>query len=80
MKVNHNEIFKYYQKGIYPDYSRVIAIGDIHGDYDALLTVLIKAKIIDKDVKLHFPVIITKPFAPLSITNLTTIVVLFCCC
>lgn len=51
MKVNHNEIFKYYQKGIYPDYNRVIAIGDIHGDYDAFLVVLMKAKIIDKDIK-----------------------------
>ena len=51
MKVNHNEIFKYYQKGIYPDYNKIIAIGDIHGDYNALLLVLIKAKIIDKDNK-----------------------------
>ena len=51
MKVNHNQIFKYYQKGIYPDYNKIIAIGDIHGDYNALLLVLIKAKIIDKDNK-----------------------------
>ena len=51
MKVNHNEIFKYYQKGIYPDYNKIIAIGDIHGDYNALLLVLIKAKIIDKNNK-----------------------------
>ena len=51
MKVNHNEIFKYYQKGIYPDYNKIIAIGDIHGDYNAFLLVLIKAKIIDKNNK-----------------------------
>lgn len=51
MKVNHNEIFKYYQKGVYPEYSKIIAIGDIHGDYEAFLLVLMKAKIIDKDIK-----------------------------
>jgi hypothetical protein len=51
MKVNHNEIFKYYQKGVYPDYNKIIAIGDIHGDYNAFLLVLNKAKIIDKNNK-----------------------------
>ena len=51
MKVNHNEIFKYYQMGIYPKAERVVALGDIHGDYDAFILVLMKAKIIDKNIK-----------------------------
>jgi hypothetical protein len=47
MKVNHNEIFKYYQEGIYPAYEKVYAIGDIHGDYNAFVLCLKKAELID---------------------------------
>jgi hypothetical protein len=49
MKVNHNAIFKYYQLGVYPSYERVIALGDIHGDFNAFILVLKKAHLIDND-------------------------------
>ena len=49
MKVNHNEIFKYYQLGIYPSYEKVYVFGDIHGDFNAFINVLKKAKIIDNE-------------------------------
>jgi hypothetical protein len=49
MKVNHNEIFKYYQKGIYPPCEKLYAIGDIHGDFDALITCLKKIGLIDNN-------------------------------
>ena len=48
MKVNHNEIFKYYQKGIYPACNKLYAIGDIHGDFNAFILCLTKAKLIDE--------------------------------
>jgi hypothetical protein len=35
--------------GVYPSVDKIIAIGDIHGDFDALVTALYKAKIIDED-------------------------------
>lgn len=47
MKINHNEIFKYYQLGIYPNYEKVYAFGDIHGDLSAFITILKRAKLID---------------------------------
>lgn len=47
MKVNHNEIFKYYQLGIYPAVERLYAFGDIHGDFNAFILTLKKAKLID---------------------------------
>jgi hypothetical protein len=47
MKVNHNEIFKYYQKGIYPACKKLYAIGDIHGDFNALIICLTKIGLID---------------------------------
>jgi hypothetical protein len=47
MKINHNEIFKYYQLGIYPSYEKVYAFGDIHGDLSAFITILKRAKLID---------------------------------
>ena len=50
MKVNHNEIFKYYQKGIYPSVERLYAIGDIHGDFNAFVSVLKKAKLINNEL------------------------------
>ena len=49
MKVNHNEIFKYYQKGIYPDYEKVYAFGDIHGDFNAFILTLKIANLIDNN-------------------------------
>jgi hypothetical protein len=50
MKVNHNEIFKYYQKGIYPPVEKLFAFGDIHGDFDAFIYSLKKAKLINDDL------------------------------
>ncbi len=47
-KENYNQIFDYYQKGIYPQVDRLIVIGDIHGDYKAFINVLKKAKIVDE--------------------------------
>ena len=49
MKINHNEIFKYYQLGIYPVYEKIYAFGDIHGDLNAFVSVLKKANLIDDD-------------------------------
>jgi len=46
---NYNEIFKYYQKGIYKGIDKIYAIGDIHGDFNAFILVLQKAELIDKD-------------------------------
>jgi hypothetical protein len=50
MKVNHNEIFKYYQLGVYPSYEKVYVFGDIHGDLNAFITVLRNANLINKDL------------------------------
>jgi hypothetical protein len=47
LRSNYNEIFQYYQKGIYPAVDRLVVIGDIHGDYGAFVNVLKKAKIIN---------------------------------
>lgn len=47
MKVNHNQIFKYYQLGVYPAVERLYAFGDIHGDFNAFILALKKAKLID---------------------------------
>jgi hypothetical protein len=49
MKVNHNQIFKYYQKGVYSQPERLYAFGDIHGDFNAFITCLINTKLIDND-------------------------------
>lgn len=49
MKVNHNEIFKYYQIGIYPEVESLYSFGDIHGDYNAFILTLRKAKLIDNN-------------------------------
>lgn len=50
MKINHNEIFKYYQIGEYPSVEKLYAIGDIHGDLKAFILVLQSAKLIDKNL------------------------------
>ena len=50
MKINHNEIFKYYQIGEYPSVEKLYAIGDIHGDLNAFILVLQNAKLIDKSL------------------------------
>ena len=49
MKIDHNKIFKYYQKGIYPPAKRLIAFGDIHGDFNAMIITLKNAKLIDNN-------------------------------
>jgi hypothetical protein len=49
MKINHNEVFKYYQKGIYPPADKIYALGDIHGDLNAFILSLKKAKLIDNN-------------------------------
>ena len=57
MKINHNEIFKYYQQGEYPPVDKLYAIGDIHGDLNAFILVLQKAKLISFspiDQKIHW--------------------------
>jgi hypothetical protein len=51
MKVNHNQIFKYYQKGIYSNVDKLYAFGDIHGDYNAFILSLKKTKLIDNNLK-----------------------------
>lgn len=51
MKVNHNEIFKYYQKGIYGNVDKLYALGDIHGDYNAFLLSLKSIKVIDDNLR-----------------------------
>ena len=38
---------KFYQKGIYPSVYKIIAIGDLHGDWKATILSLKKGKIID---------------------------------
>ena len=38
---------KFYQKGIYPSVYKIIAIGDLHGDWNATILSLKKGKIID---------------------------------
>jgi fructose-1,6-bisphosphatase len=50
MRVNHNEIFKYYQLGIYPAPSKLYVFGDIHGDFNAFTLVLKNANLIDNDL------------------------------
>ncbi len=51
LRTNYNDIFKYYQKGEYPSVDRLIVIGDIHGDYDAFIQVLQKAKILNNNLE-----------------------------
>ena len=44
----YDNIFKYYQQGIYNvGNKRIVAIGDIHGDYKVFINILRKANIID---------------------------------
>lgn len=42
---------KYYQKGIYKASYKIIVIGDLHGDYRATISSLLKGKIINKNLK-----------------------------
>jgi hypothetical protein len=51
LRTNYNEIFEYYQKGIYPSTERIIVIGDIHGDYNAFINVLKKSNIINSNLE-----------------------------
>ena len=44
---DYNEIFKYYQKGVYPEVEKLYAFGDIHGDLNAFTLCLKNAKLID---------------------------------
>jgi hypothetical protein len=50
MKINHNEVFRYYQKGIYPQVEKLYAFGDIHGDLNAFILSLTKAGLIDNNL------------------------------
>ena len=45
----YDEIFNYYQKGVYDNIDNFVAFGDIHGDYSAFINVLRKANIIDNN-------------------------------
>lgn len=48
----YDNIFKYYQEGIYNiGNKRLVAFGDIHGDYNAFVNVLRKSNLIDKTNK-----------------------------
>jgi len=49
MRINHNEAFRYYQKGIYPPVEKLYAIGDIHGDLNAFILSLRKAGLMDSN-------------------------------
>jgi len=49
MRIQFNKAFEYYQRGIYPMYDKVYAIGDIHGDYQAFINVLKKSELIDSN-------------------------------
>jgi hypothetical protein len=42
---------KYYQKGVYPSTYKIVVIGDLHGDYRATISALLKGKIINKQLK-----------------------------
>ncbi len=44
----YDEIFKYYQKGIYDKIDKIVAIGDIHGDIKAFKNSLKKAGVINQ--------------------------------
>lgn len=46
----YNELIKYYQKAVYPSCSKIVCIGDIHGDYTAFIKALKKGKIIDNNL------------------------------
>ena len=48
----YDNIFKYYQEGVYNiGNKRLVAFGDIHGDYNVFITVLRKSKLIDNTNK-----------------------------
>ena len=48
----YNNIFKYYQEGIYNiGNKKLVAFGDIHGDYNAFITTLRKSNLIDNSNK-----------------------------
>ena len=51
LRTDYNDIFRYYQKGVYPSCDRLIVIGDIHGDYGAFVNVLKKSKIINDELE-----------------------------
>jgi hypothetical protein len=51
MRINHNEIFKYYQQGVYPAVNKLYAFGDIHGDFNSFILCLTKAGLIDNNHK-----------------------------
>lgn len=44
-----NKICQYYQQGIYPMYNKLIVIGDIHGDFNVFINILIKNKLINRE-------------------------------
>jgi hypothetical protein len=50
MNREYNQAFQYYQIGVYDKVDKLYAIGDIHGDFNAFITVLKSAKIVDDDL------------------------------
>ena len=42
---------KYYNNGIFPSVKRIVAFGDIHGDFDTLVKLLTKAYIINNKLE-----------------------------
>ena len=44
---NHNSMHEYYQKGIYKAPYKIIVLGDVHGDWEATISALKKARVMD---------------------------------
>jgi len=47
---NYNSMQEYYQKGIYKAPYKIIVLGDVHGDWDATISALKKARVIDDNL------------------------------
>lgn len=47
---NHKSMQEYYQKGIYKAPYKIIVLGDVHGDWEATISSLKKARVIDDNL------------------------------